>query len=109
MEAIERLINAVDVWVAPGVFQNTVFNPDTDDAKKELKAINDNIVQWVSIDDRLPNEHQDILVYYYGNKNSEHFPELQFIKQSSFYNNEFECDEDVTHWAILPDPPCAKK
>ncbi len=39
-EAIERLINAVDVWVAVGVFENTVFSPITDDAKKELKAIN---------------------------------------------------------------------
>jgi len=39
-EAIERLINAVDVWVATGVFENTVFSPITDDAKEELKAIN---------------------------------------------------------------------
>lgn len=40
-EAIDRLINAVDVWVATGVFENTVFSPVTDDAKKELKAINE--------------------------------------------------------------------
>jgi hypothetical protein len=39
-EAIERLINAVDVWVATGVFENTVFSPITDDAKEELKNIN---------------------------------------------------------------------
>jgi hypothetical protein len=36
---IERLINAVDVWVATGVFENTVFSPITDDAKEELKEI----------------------------------------------------------------------
>jgi len=40
LEAIGRLINAVDVWVATGVFENTVFNPITDEAKEELKTIN---------------------------------------------------------------------
>ena len=38
-EAIKRLINAVDVWVACGVFDGTNFNPNTDDAKTELKQL----------------------------------------------------------------------
>lgn len=38
-EAIKRLINAVDVWVACGVFDGTNFNPNTDDAKNELEQL----------------------------------------------------------------------
>ena len=39
IEAIKRLINAVDVWVACGVFDGTNFNPNTDDANTELKQL----------------------------------------------------------------------
>ena len=38
-EAIKRLINAVDFWVACGVFDGTNFNPNTDDAKNELEQL----------------------------------------------------------------------
>lgn len=38
-EAIKRVINAVDVWVACGVFDGTNFNPNTDDAKTELEQL----------------------------------------------------------------------
>jgi hypothetical protein len=65
------------------------------------------VMHWVAVEEKLPNEHQDVMVYYYGNKNSKHFPNLQFMKQSSFYNDEFECTEEVTHWAELPETPCA--
>jgi hypothetical protein len=65
------------------------------------------VMHWVAVEDRLPNEHEDVMVYCYGNRKSKHFPNLQFMKQSSFYNGEFECTEDVTHWAELPEPPCA--
>ena len=61
--------------------------------------------EWISVEDKLPNEHQDIIVYYYGNKNSKYFPSSQFMKQSSFYNDEFECNEEVTHWKTLSTPP----
>lgn len=63
------------------------------------------VSEWISVNDRLPSEHQDVLVYYYGNRNSIHFPNSQFMKQSSFYDNKFECGEEVTHWRSLPDAP----
>jgi len=63
-------------------------------------------IKWVAVYKELPSEHEDVLVYYYGNKDCEHFSDLQFMKQSSFYNNVFECKEEVTHWAKLPNPPC---
>lgn len=65
------------------------------------------VINWVAIDRELPKEHEDVLVYYYHNKASRHFPNNQFIKETSFYDGEFECKEEVTHWAALPEPPCS--
>ena len=50
-EAIKRLINAVDVWVACGVFDGTNFNPNTDDAKTELEQL-----ALHNVVDRLPED-----------------------------------------------------
>ena len=76
--------------------------------EKSEKALRiGSVMHWVAVEDELPNEHQDVMVYYYGNRKSKHFPDLQFMKQSSFYNDRFECEEEVTHWAELPEPPCA--
>jgi len=61
--------------------------------------------QWIDVNENLPEEHQDVLVYYYFNKKSYHFPDSQFIKESSYYNGRFECDEEVTHWRKLPELP----
>jgi len=61
-------------------------------------------LQWVSVEDKLPEEHTDILVYFYGNKKSRHFPGCRYIKQSSYYGGRFETD-DVTHWCELPNLP----
>ena len=61
--------------------------------------------EWISVKDRLPDEHQDVLVYYYGNRSSFHFPLVRYMKESSYYDGCFECEEEVTHWTILPEPP----
>ena len=73
--------------------------------KKEQLALA-SVIHWVAVEDRLPEEHQDVMVYYYSNRKSKFFPNLQFMKQSSYYNGRFECDEEVTHWGELPEPPC---
>ena len=39
LKAIEKLINAVDVWIEVGVFENTVFSPETKEVKKELETV----------------------------------------------------------------------
>jgi len=63
------------------------------------------VMEWVGVEEDSPNEHEDVLVYYYSNKKSKSFPNLQFMKESSFYDGKFECKEEVTHWAKLPNPP----
>jgi len=57
-------------------------------------------MEWISVEDRLPEEHQSILVYYYLNKKSKHFPLRRYMTESAFYNGEFE-NNDVTHWMPL--------
>lgn len=69
---------------------------------EDLKSLWDG---WIPVTERLPEEHSDILVYYYWNRNSKFFPECQYMKQTSYYNDRFECEEEVTHWMNLPDSP----
>jgi len=59
-------------------------------------------MKWIKPEEQLPEEHEDILVYYYSNINSLHFPTARYIKETSFYEGEFECNEVVTHWAKMP-------
>jgi hypothetical protein len=55
---------------------------------------------WVSVEDKLPKEHTDILVWVEQNKSS------LCIEQSSYYNGRFESEHLVTHWRpLLPSPP----
>ena len=61
--------------------------------------------KWISVEDRFPEEHQDVLVYYYGNKDSIHFPECRYMTGTSFYNGVFELEKEITHWMPLPDKP----
>ena len=60
-------------------------------------------IEWVSVEDRLPDEHQDVIVYFCYR--SKEYLNLRFMKQTSFYNDEFECIEEVTHWGELPNFP----
>lgn len=77
------------------------------DVEKILNNDTASVIEWNSVNEILPSDHQDVLVYYYGNRNSKHWPDLQFMKQSSFYDGCFECNEEVTYWANLPKPPFA--
>ncbi|ETK19273.1 hypothetical protein H097_10452 [Pseudomonas sp. FH4] len=58
---------------------------------------------WIKVEDRLPDEHQDCLVYYHQPSIS--FPNLHYMTESSFYNGRFEIPKQVSHWQPLPAPP----
>jgi hypothetical protein len=64
-----------------------------------------NTVDWISVSEKLPEEHEDVLVYYYSNRDTLYFPNARYMKETSFYKGKFECDEEVSHWSLLPDPP----
>jgi hypothetical protein len=58
--------------------------------------------EWIAVGNRLPDEHQDVLVYY--RQPSAAFEGLHYITQSSYYNERFETDL-VTHWMPIIAPP----
>ena len=58
--------------------------------------------EWVAVEDKLPEEHEDVLVYYH--QPSKHFDNLFYITQSSYYDEKFET-ENVTHWMPLLSNP----
>ena len=70
--------------------------------------------QWISVKDRLPEEGQDVLVWYHGSYDVAYLQKVKPVKlQPPQFNNvemfewcfyDFE-DVDVTHWQPLPAPP----
>jgi len=60
--------------------------------------------EWINVEDRLPEEHEDVLVYYYHNRKSKYFPECRYITESGFYKGRFELEKEITHWMPLHAP-----
>ena len=74
--------------------------------------------KWISVKDRLPEEGQDVLVWYHGSYDVAYLQKVKPVKlQPPQFNNvemfewcfdDFE-DVDVTHWMPLPAPPEEEK
>ena len=70
--------------------------------------------KWISVKDRLPEEGQDVLVWYHGSYDVTYLQKVKPVKlQPPQFNNvemfewcfyDFE-DVDVTYWHPLPAPP----
>lgn len=64
---------------------------------------------WVNCDNP-PEEHTDILIRY--NPHSKQFPDVRYITQSSYYNNEYETlkpEHEAGEWMPLPANPIKAK
>lgn len=65
------------------------------DAELEKRAINDRPYEWISAEDRLPDEDKCILI----------FTKKGRIGTYAFHGN---FDRSITHWMPLPEPPKSK-
>ena len=102
LEAIE---NAPSVDVVPKDFLERCM----DNLVNELLAVLDAAPKWISVQDRLPEAHDDgsvdavlvtdgsVIHMAYFNHDTWHFCESGEMKEEMFYN--------VTHWMPLPEPP----
>ena len=64
--------------------------------------------RWIPVRERLPEEHEDIVVCYKHHFNQQSFPNMPDalrIIDTSYYKDRFELEEEVTHWKpiILPE------
>jgi hypothetical protein len=87
-------------------------------AKDQLADSDKVMPQWISVKDRLPEEGQDVLVWYHRSYNVAYLQKMKPVKlQPPQFNNvemfewcfdDFE-DFDVTYWHPLPAPPKEEK
>ena len=55
--------------------------------------------EWISVEDRLPDEYADVLVVF--PVGSRHIYEVDHVEDGGWFWNASE----VTHWMPLPEPP----
>ena len=86
---------------------------DADEAN-EFKTSHDKalhkhfVLKWVAIYDELPEENQEVLIYFAHTNNTPNEFDKRFIKKAIFKNGSFSNNEHITHWAI-PLTPCLER
>ena len=65
--------------------------------------------EWISVEDRLPDENNDEFICYVSNKNDK---SVDFVSAFVYENGEFgdtkygnNFNKWLTHWMPLPEPP----
>lgn len=107
-----RLINADELME---LYENT---PDCniDDCSVPIPVIRQNILdmptvnpyKWIGVDDRLPEENTDVLIYRGGFIGD--LMNVYTYKGHNEWEDEYGYwsrteDEGITHWMYLPEPP----
>ena len=78
--------------------------------------------QWISVDDRLPEENEIVMVHINIGWALGHMYRGAFMSEGKWWFNEYGTlldvdfyevsdggyDDDITHWMPLPEPPAAK-
>ena len=77
-------------------FANAVT--DAADAIEELLA---KVPTWISVEERLPEDEQWLLVWGHGQK----IPTMMFRESGAWIDDQFEFHTTITHWMPLPTPP----
>ena len=76
----------------------------------EIKAADVQPVdRWISVNDRLPEEEGDVLVWIVdGKPDGIHHLESEYIanwEYGNFYDGDWNVINGITHWQPLPEPP----
>lgn len=90
-----------------------VLSTALENALNDNKAITDTDVQpvnqWISVNDRLPEEEGDVLVWIVdGKPDGIHHLESEYIanwEDGNFYDGDWNVINGITHWQPLPEPP----
>ena len=69
-------------------------------------------INWISVEDKLPKDRQQILVYIQENESHGIFEVCHYYENCEFSPRKFSCydhfqyvvEEDVSHWMPLKEP-----
>lgn len=61
-------------------------------------------MNWISVNERLPDDDITVLIYMPGNKCGETVW-IGYHDADEWYEPEGLCVDEVTHWMELPEPP----
>jgi hypothetical protein len=81
---------------------------------KELCICNESNMEWISVKERLPEEHKKVIAYGQPKNDCSCNPSWR-VMEASYQGNdqyelgwvygEYDCQQEVTHWMPLPKTP----
>ena len=105
----------LDIKTPEEIIQDAAWAKESDECyaahdqiEAALELIADLTPKWVSVDERLPEDEQDVFVY--GIENGSPFWDATYYRQHSgeppyWGCTGFDHESEVTHWMPLPPPP----
>lgn len=63
-------------------------------------------MKWINVNDRMPEDGEEVVVYYFHEGYGESYVGTAIWEQG-FWNDceKYDWDEQVSHWCELPEPP----
>ena len=103
------MVNDYGIEIQPSPDMVTIPLSDYEELMKRVKELEAKQPKWISVKDRMPDKHKQVLVYGWGFANKKY--KVYFIKIAELRWNctygraEFDCDGEVSHWMPLPEAP----
>lgn len=80
------------------------FKKTIDDYKKGFSEMS----EWISVDDRLPNLHENVFICALNDDNDRYYANAYFNPNNKFLMIGGRNAKRVTHWMQISAPPCSQ-
>jgi hypothetical protein len=90
----EEVLKQIDCWFTTGEYK---YSNATHYLNKRISSIKPKESEWVSVEDKLPEQYTDVIVFIKGDTIA-----VDYVDENGDF---YYYGKNVTHWMPLPKPP----